>query len=596
MKRALAERAKQTVGRTTAAAPVGDDAASKNSDGVGKDVVVIAAGVVATTTDNDGGGSNYENAAAASSSTSPAPAASASAGVGVGASPSSPPAETTTPTMMSGSSPESASAAAPPPSKIPRLSSSATAGSSVREAAATAAASGASAAPSSAQPQQQPEEGAATAAAATTNAAPAGGSRKRQRQQQSRRPSAPPSSSSSKDFGGGGGGMNGVSLTDVPDDTSAFYLKHQNRALVVEWQSLQQKATRLERERDRRRRDSYQAALALRELEATWTRLEETVVGSERPPRQSAADASSSSLPPPFPSTGSGDSVEWTRAVTDALAALASTTAEDGDKAKTEPDNDDGDDRVNVDASADDWSSKCAANIASRAGILQEQLLRLVSGASVKGDTSGSESAPHLGGLRKEVEEAKSKCLLLQKQVEELALSRDAAVNAERQVRRNVYRLQAGMIPSTDQLVKALESVVDGTPAAENDEDFEFKRELRKQQHQIQVLQQQQQAMGDAATRPDVGAVSSGGPGTDRTDGGDGHDRAHPQRHQSESLLQKSVTELKSSIKNRDASIQVVRFLFVFSIYCAPHFWFFPFPNISLPSIYFIVLGSSISN
>lgn len=152
----------------------------------------------------------------------------------------------------------------------------------------------------------------------------------------------------------------------VEDESSAFYLKHQNRALATELQSLKYSVTLLEQERDTRRSQCRTAAQML----LSWqTNL--------------APEASRISTPA---STGSGDSVEWTSLLASAIQALT----------KQQQQND---------------TSTC------------------------NDDTPVAE---------------------LQGQIAELVASRTELHQRERKLRRNVYRMSAGML-TPEQVVESLD-------------------------------------------------------------------------------------------------------------------------------------------
>lgn len=57
-------------------------------------------------------------------------------------------------------------------------------------------------------------------------------------------------------------------------DSSAFYLKHQNKALASELKGLQYQLGLLEKERDFRRKQCQEASSALEALQNTWTQME----------------------------------------------------------------------------------------------------------------------------------------------------------------------------------------------------------------------------------------------------------------------------------------------------------------------------------
>jgi hypothetical protein len=67
------------------------------------------------------------------------------------------------------------------------------------------------------------------------------------------------------------------------ENFSAFYLKHQNRALASELKSLQYQLLLLERERDFRRKQCRSAVESLQSLDATWTQMETALQLGEAP-------------------------------------------------------------------------------------------------------------------------------------------------------------------------------------------------------------------------------------------------------------------------------------------------------------------------
>jgi hypothetical protein len=167
------------------------------------------------------------------------------------------------------------------------------------------------------------------------------------------------------------------------DETSAFYLKHQNRALATELQSLRYAISSLEQERDTRRTQCRAAVRALLRLQLQNGNNFDLVAASGDPP-----------------STGSGDSVEWTSALEKAVAGLKQSRLTNGDSSSPEQ----------------------------------------------EGSSSAEDNA---AALRAEV-------LELQNQISELATSRTELHQRERRVRRNVYRMSAGML-SKEQVLDSLE-------------------------------------------------------------------------------------------------------------------------------------------
>jgi hypothetical protein len=142
----------------------------------------------------------------------------------------------------------------------------------------------------------------------------------------------------------------GPSGGDVEEDDSnfsAFYLRHQNRALASELSSLKYQLSHLKRERDYRRTQCQKACQSLNSLQATWTQLEAALqLGQQPPPHHLAAavtapggewahrnrtnegeEEDAFTCPPAGPplSTGLGKSAELIDALLDALAALGNS-------------------------------------------------------------------------------------------------------------------------------------------------------------------------------------------------------------------------------------------------------------------------------
>jgi FtsZ-binding cell division protein ZapB len=333
--------------------------------------------------------------------------------------------------------------------------------------------------------------------------------------------------------------------------TNAFYLQHQNRALAVELRSLQHSLRQLERERDQRRMDCSAAVQALHRLHATWTQLEtallpSTEAATPRNPTNDGRTAGSSesnhdgteATGLPTPSTGAGDSVEWTVALSRALVAL-------------------GKEEGSSDGQTDDSYDRIASSLAARASVLQDVLWKVLRQAS--NNTGGNHvnvmaaaaaaSRTEIADQRSKVQEAMGEIRGLQAQVEELKASRDAAVASERKVRRNVYRLAANMI-NVDQLMAAIQ---DDTEVV----DVELQQEIVKQQ----LLKQ------------DQGTVPAGGPSNSSGDdgrhagvAGNSADADALAKHAHASAatidaMKTRITDLERTLSNRDDSIEQVRSL-----------------------------------
>lgn len=227
------------------------------------------------------------------------------------------------------------------------------------------------------------------------------------------------------------------------DSSSAFYLKHQNRALATELKSLQFAVKQLEDERDARRKHCREALHAVHELRNTWTSLEEETVGDIISPSSAAAGAEISSEDDPA-STGSGDSVEWTRALQKSLIELGQGSSSEKSS-----------------ISSTNSLKDATANIAARAKVLQEWIGTLLKSAGSalprKNDSDETHDAEQrLHNLQHEMGVVTARCTELEAQVSELAAVRKDIAARERRIRRNVYRMAAGIMTS-DQVVNTLE-------------------------------------------------------------------------------------------------------------------------------------------
>jgi E3 ubiquitin-protein ligase BRE1 len=242
---------------------------------------------------------------------------------------------------------------------------------------------------------------------------------------------------------------------------SAFYLRQQNKALATELRTLQALTRTLTVERDHRRRICHQAVQALDSLQATWTQLETSlrinVTGTtvsthpngwqtalSTPSLTASGDAPPSTLPLPQHPGAEEErspilSVEWTKALTQALTSLGTTpSAVD-----------------TFQASGDDWST-VATNVAARAAVLQEAILQKQQSRDDSGTPSLSlATAPP--EFVHELERYRAQTQTLQAQIAELADARERVTIRERQTRRDIYRLASGLLTSA-QLVARFDS------------------------------------------------------------------------------------------------------------------------------------------
>ena len=257
---------------------------------------------------------------------------------------------------------------------------------------------------------------------------------------------------------------------DEQDDSnfSAFYLRHQNRALASELRSLRHQMCLLERERDYRRRQTTLALQSLNSLQATWTQLESALHLGQPPIRQLSQPLFREDHPPP-PSTGK--SVELVGALLDTLASLGTAErradgANDGEETSS---SDDERERVaNEGESLDlhqqqplDDLLKLSDNVAQRASMLQQWVWSLLAQVPNQASYSNTDA----GKLAQKLAQMQAKYKLVKQQLKELARSREEMEQSERRVRRGLYRLAAGRV-QLKEVLKAIERADEDEDAA----------------------------------------------------------------------------------------------------------------------------------
>lgn len=241
------------------------------------------------------------------------------------------------------------------------------------------------------------------------------------------------------------------------DNTSAFYLRHQNRAMATELKSLQHLVSALETEREHRRHHCLAACQALISLQATWTQLETALSGGKDSTTCDSSMPSVESSDGTPPSTGS-KSAEWTLVLARALAALGNSPHE-GRKDPMETD-----EKIRGAVSLDHFYmdlTKVSANVASRASTLQEWIWKVLQDG---GQSQGS--SLDIADLEKSVALAQAEKTMLESKLAEMSSSRDDALSRERKLRRNLYRLASGIL-TTAQVMKSVDDGNDEVLVAE---------------------------------------------------------------------------------------------------------------------------------
>lgn len=245
------------------------------------------------------------------------------------------------------------------------------------------------------------------------------------------------------------------------DYNAAFYLKHQNRALATELKSLQFAVSQLEEERMARRSHCHEALQAVNELHSIWSDIEDQTIGPLSSSSVTSYLVMDTSQDPP--SSGTGDSVEWTRALQNALVALGRPTERSPDS-----------------SSDTDNLRQAVSSIAARASVLREWLENALTSGSIPRSSQqvdNSTADQRQPNLLRDMALMTARCNELKAQVSELAASRQDVVSRERRVRRNIYRMEAGML-SPEQVANTLEH---------GDEDHEIEAAVLMEKQRIRI-------------------------------------------------------------------------------------------------------------
>lgn len=265
---------------------------------------------------------------------------------------------------------------------------------------------------------------------------------------------------------------------DETEDDSAFYLKHQNRALATELKSLQFAVSQLEIERDTRRTHCYEALQAMNKLHLVWTDIIDKTIGesveSTVPVRRLLPRLDTAQ---DLPSTGTADSVEWTRALQNAILLFGQPSQEKNQSNET--------DEVET---AYACLEQSVSNMSAKALTLQEWFIGSKTSVGSASASLPATQSNEIGNstvsfdhrfynVKSEMAVVLARCSELEAQLSEMSDSRKEVVSRERRVRRNIYRLAAGML-SPEQVISSLE---------EGDEDGELAAAVQLEKQQIKI-------------------------------------------------------------------------------------------------------------
>ena len=228
---------------------------------------------------------------------------------------------------------------------------------------------------------------------------------------------------------------------------SAFYLKHQNRALATELKSYQYSISELLQERTIRRSHCYRIFQNVQQLVNIWNAIENTLVstsestvGGERIDTHTDTDANTKNNNNSVPlgiddavaSTGSDDSVEWTRALHKALITLGRCNQnESGGSVVKELSSSSNLPSDNNDSSNDyHYTEEIVANISARAKTLQDWLQKILEKQRPNDNDVAMDEKSDYDELsvveqqRKEISELLTRWATLESQISELVTCR----------------------------------------------------------------------------------------------------------------------------------------------------------------------------
>ena len=295
---------------------------------------------------------------------------------------------------------------------------------------------------------------------------------------------------------------------------SAFYLKHQNRALATELKSYQYTLSEVLKERTARRSHCFDIFQSVQQLINIWNTIESTIASvNDANHRSKIANDKSNNCTNSFEkdtvhleigygiaSTGTDDSIEWTSALYKALKDLGNCTIPfesdslqgatsqniNGNK-MTDSDNvgtslyttqGDSDNNTNY-----HYAEASVVNISARAKILQEWLQQILEKHQLQNsnDIIMNENTDRTESTA--IQELLTRCATLESQIAELVTCRTDLIQRERRLRRNIYRMASNLL-SPEQLVSsAMMRPEDAMSNHNNDvDDIETAVHLEKQE------------------------------------------------------------------------------------------------------------------
>jgi hypothetical protein len=353
-------------------------------------------------------------------------------------------------------------------------------------------------------------------------------------------------------------------MSENHDSSSSFYLKYQNRALATELKSYQYAVAELEQERDLRRSHCLSISTALYQIHSLWNSMEQDIVSQRGAPsgdnqttpipNTEALDEEISSAPksdPEIPrdqmsSTGTDDSVEWTRLLYNALCALGQSSVAPAEGSST------------VDDSTSDYVTdlrsldQTVCNIFARARVLQEWVHSIIknrmkepSRLAGSVDSENCVSAEESTRMQQQVSEITARCATLESQIAELVSCRTSLIHRERKLRRNIYRMAADII-TPEQVVSAITR-----DESDDNDDIEASVQIEKQRF---MMMKRENPQVDSNTTSSSGPTHCG----DINGASNSDMDVHVSTFQLEEY-QSRIASLEDLLGNAERSIQEVR-------------------------------------
>ncbi len=354
---------------------------------------------------------------------------------------------------------------------------------------------------------------------------------------------------------------------------SAFYLKHQNRALATELKSYQYSISELLQERTIRRSHCYRIFQNVQQLINIWNTIENTLVstsetnlGRERVANPADTDANMKDNNESVPlgiddavaSTGSDDSVEWTRALHKALKALGRCSQnENGGSVVDESASPSMPSGNNDNSNEYHYTEEIVANISARAKTLQDWLQNILEKQRpndndvVMDEKSDHDESSVVQQQRQEISELLTRCATLESQITELVTCRSDLIQRERRLRRNIYRMASNLL-SPEQVVNSAITRPEEVTYDYNNEYDDIETSVQLEKQELLRLQKEHQELINATKSLQTSRTSDQGDSV-VADGTNTYSETPQISH----LLSKQIDEYQIKVAQLEESVAI---------------------------------------